>query len=105
MKMAGLLENPSRGLVRVSPLGLQQLAKNLARIDIKFLRQFPGYLEFVGKPHDAGNENGAAMEVQGVTPKEQIDAAYKALRSALAKELLERVRASSPQFFEEIVVR
>ena len=34
-----------------------------------------------------------------------IDAAYKTLRAALAKELLEKVRASSPQFFEDIVVR
>ncbi|HEY4562425.1 MAG TPA: restriction endonuclease, partial [Thermoanaerobaculia bacterium] len=65
---------------------------------MRFLRQFPAYLEFVGKPQDAGDENVAAAAVQGVTPREQIDAAYKALRAALTKELLERVRACSPQF-------
>src|SRR6187431_2736476 len=34
-----------------------------------------------------------------------MDTAYKTLRSALAKELLERVKAASPQFFEETVVK
>ena len=66
MKMAG----PWRirpGLVRDLAAGRPALAKKPARIDVKFLRQFPAYLEFVGKPHAPEADNGA--EAQGQTPR------------------------------------
>src|SRR4051794_30046195 len=53
LKMAGLLENPTRGYIRISPLGKQVLDKKPARIDVKFLRQFPSYVDFVNKSQPA----------------------------------------------------
>ncbi|MGZ3488656.1 MAG: restriction endonuclease, partial [Isosphaeraceae bacterium] len=38
------------------------------------------------------------------TPEEQIDAAYRLLRSALAAEVLDRVQEQSPAFFEQLVL-
>ena len=67
--------------------------------------QYPSYLEFVKKSQTSdqtGDENHVS---EPRTPKEVIDSAYRTLRAVLAKELLEKVRASSPQFFEEFVVR
>src|SRR4051794_10809422 len=49
MKMAGLLENPARGSIRISPLGSEVLAKSPDQIDVKFLRQFPSYVDFLNK--------------------------------------------------------
>jgi restriction system protein len=40
----------------------------------------------------------------GSTPEEIIDAAYGELRSALADELVERVKAQTPEFFEDLVL-
>jgi len=105
MKMAGLIENPVRGYIRISQAGRELLEKKLQRVDLRVLRQYPSYLEFAKKsqsPDRAGDEN---HEDQAKTPREVIDSAYKTLRAALAKELLEKVHTSSPQFFEEIVVR
>ncbi len=105
MKMAGLLENPVRGSIRISPEGLALLQENPTRIDLRILRRYPSYREFTQKSQAVGaNENGSQDE-EPKTPKEVIESAYKSLRAALAKELLERVRGSSPAFFEEIVVR
>jgi restriction system protein len=101
MKMAGLLDNPARGYIRISSLGKQVLDKKPARVDVKFLKQFPSYVDFVNKSQPAEQ----ATAEQPTTPKELINSAYKTLRSALAKEVLDKVRTASPQFFEEIVVR
>ncbi|MFM9995632.1 MAG: restriction endonuclease [Phycisphaerales bacterium] len=38
------------------------------------------------------------------TPDERLDAAYKELRETLADDLLDKVRGSSPKFFEHLVV-
>jgi len=38
------------------------------------------------------------------TPEELLDGTYQTLRNILAKELLEKVRLSSPLFFEQVVI-
>ncbi len=105
MKMAGLLENPVRGYIRLSPLGRELLQEKLSRVDLRILRRYPSYLEFVNKTKPTDTSEGENHGDESKTPKEVIAAAYKTLRAALAKELLEKVRASTPQFFEELVVR
>jgi restriction system protein len=109
LKAAGLLENPLRGRVRISDPGRKVLAKAPQAINIRFLRQFSSYCAFIGKaqPKDvpgAGSEVVGAIEEQR-TPLELIDAAYRSLRQATTEELLSRLRACSPAFFESIVVR
>jgi len=51
LKAAGLLENPVRGRVRISDLGRKVLAENPPAFNIKFMKRFPAYCEFVGKSH------------------------------------------------------
>jgi restriction system protein len=105
MKMAGLLENPVRGYIRISEAGRARLDTEPEKINLRVLRRYPSYLEFARKSQPTEREEGDNHDEEPKTPKEVIDSAYKTLRAALAKELLERVRASSPHFFEEIVVR
>ena len=57
LKAAGLLENPVRGRVRISDLGRQVLAEKPPAINVKFLKRFPAYCDFIGKSvptHDEG---------------------------------------------------
>src|SRR3954452_17422029 len=49
LKYAGLLENPTRGRVRISDLGRKVLSERPRAIGVKFLKRFPSYCEFVGK--------------------------------------------------------
>jgi restriction system protein len=49
LKNAGLVDNPSRGQVRLSDQGRQVLAQNPVSIDMKFLRQYDGYRSFIGE--------------------------------------------------------
>lgn len=109
LKQAGLLEITGRGLFRITGRGKQVLVSNPARIDMKFLEQYPEYIAFRnrGKSNKEKQESGqTAVEeaVSEATPEELLEAGYRQLRSALASELLQQVKSASPAFFERMVV-
>lgn len=108
MKKAGLVDNPSRGRVRISTKGTSVLAENPEWIDMKFLRQSDDYRRFIGELKDESEtevlDNSESEEDQ-IPPLEQFESAHRKLRTALAEELLEKLSSCSPQFFESIVVK
>ncbi len=105
-----LIEKTGRGRFKIAPRGLDVLKKNPARIDDKYLTQFPEFQAFKTKRKEklaevVGTKDGdAGVEDPDITPDEQLDVAYKELRETLADELLHRVRAGTPRFFEHLVV-
>jgi restriction system protein len=122
LKKAGLVETPGVGKVKITSRGLDVLKKNPAKIDRKFLMQFPEFVEFqrqdvieepswatVGTtvynaPPGAVSVSGVATGVFLQTPNESIEFNYRSLRSALSEELLDRIKSCSPQFFESLVL-
>jgi len=46
MLKAGLLSAPKRGYIRITDKGLEVLRQKPKRINIKFLEQFPEFIEF-----------------------------------------------------------
>ncbi|MGQ0626770.1 MAG: restriction endonuclease [Phycisphaerales bacterium] len=106
-----LLEKAGRGKFKIASRGLDTLRKNPASIDNRFLEQFPEYLAFKTKKKKdkaavaTGNDGESSAIDPGITPEEQLGAAYEELRQALADDLLRRVRAGSPKFFEHLVFR
>ncbi|MBV6397959.1 MAG: restriction endonuclease [Ignavibacteriales bacterium] len=107
LKKAGLLDSPKRATFTITELGKQTLAKNPDRIDAKYLRQFPAFLEFQNASRN-NNENEedetTVIEANEQTPEENLDKAYQRIRKSLASELLNRVVDLSPAFFERLVV-
>jgi restriction system protein len=108
LKNAGLIENPSRGRVRIAEVGLQVLAQQPDRINCRFLKQFPSYLRFIGqKPTESEVEQvltETTVETTN-TPQELMESAYRTLQKAAAEDLLDRLMRCSPGFFEHVVVR
>ena len=79
------------------------------QIENRFLRQFPEFIEFVTASQQA-EPGDTPQQVQAPptserTPEEQIETGYRQVQSALASDLLERVKAASPRFFEHLVVQ
>jgi restriction system protein len=106
LKKAGLIDSPKRGFFYISKLGLEVLSRNPLRIDAKYLRQFPSFLEFIGS-NQPENENSTIVSLQEIneqTPEEKLDRAYQLIRKSLANELLSNVINLSPTFFEKLVV-
>jgi len=105
LQQAGLLVSPSRGHFRISPRGLDILKSPPLRIDIKFLERYPEFIEFRTKAEAEEAAPGAAShKPETDTPEEALEAAHLKMRAGLASELIERVKAVSPQFFERLVV-
>jgi restriction system protein len=106
LKKAGLIESTRRGVFRITERGSSVLASRPARIDVKFLEQFPEFVAFRELRHEKPDEEpGEAAEPQiDATPEEALDAAYQRLRVDLEADLLDQVKGASPGFFERLVV-
>jgi restriction system protein len=100
-KKAGLLTYPARGKFQITQRGLAILAQKPPRIDVKYLKQFPEYLDFIGATVNAPAASNLPLEQ---TPDEVMASAYGELRQNLAQELLERIKTASPAFFERLVI-
>ncbi len=104
LSKARLLDRVSRGIFRISERGEEVLKKKPAGLNNKFLRQFSEFVEFTrGAKIPTKKEEETEEDTLG-TPYETLEEAYQSLRRTLAQELLDRVRACSPQFFERLVV-
>jgi restriction system protein len=103
---AGLLELTKRGHFRITERGRHLLASDPPQIDNATLMQFAEFRAFRAirrvKPASAAAEPIPAPDL--ATPEERIEAAYSEITSELLNTLLERLRASSPQFFERAVL-
>jgi restriction system protein len=105
---AGLLESVRRGHFKITDRGRAALAASPPRIDNEFLSQFPEFRQFRTRDlTDRGNEMIETAEPSVTikqTPDEIIHAAHAVLETALAQELIDRVLAAPPDFFERLVV-
>lgn len=106
LKKAGLLDSPKRATFKITDIGLETLKKNPDRIDAKYLKQFPSFIEF---QNTSRNDNYSEIEIitqesTDQTPEENLDIAYQRIRKSLASELITKVVDLSPTFFERLVV-
>jgi len=104
LKMAGLLDSERRGFFKITPLGMQVLAQNPTRVDLRTLRDQPGYLNARDGQKEESSTEVTSLTEDPQTPEEQIENAYMALRRSLGSELLSRLLSASPGFFENTVV-
>lgn len=106
LKQAGLLENPSRGIFKITDAGRKVLDSKPKEIGIKFLMQFEKFRDFRTRSSRDGAATAATVESEEAktTPKEVLEESYQKLRNELAVELLDMVKQCSPKFFENLVV-
>ncbi len=104
LSKAGLLDSTRRGFFKITPRGREALAKNLSKINVKFLEQFPEFIEFRTKKQEQ-KETTDILEAENLkTPAELLEIAYQKLRENLTSELLKIVSECSPAFFERLVI-
>lgn len=114
---AGLLEATKRAHFRITDRGRKALSERLTRIDNDYLSKFPEFIQFLGRsrgqkplpPAAAPNEQFTEIRSPGVTeqsqtPDKSLRATVKQIEAALGKELLDRILATPPAFFEMLIV-
>jgi len=109
MQKAGLLERTRRGYTRITARGNDVLRQHPDRLDATVLRTFPEFVAFKTARPSQGPQVGEPVLIHRdplveETPNERIEAAFSELNAALADDLLERVTAQSPEFFEKLVL-
>jgi restriction system protein len=107
---AGLIKLTGRGLFIITNEGQSVLANPPKRIDIKFLEQFPDFKAFRSKSNESvstpKDSIPASLEASSsLTPDDQMRVAQQQLQNELAADLLDRILAASPDFFERLVVQ
>jgi restriction system protein len=105
LKKAVLIESPRRGVFKVTDRGLEVLASNPGRVDVKYLERYPEFLEFRdAAKSDQGAEAAPEPIPTKATPEEAIELAHQGMREQLGQEILTRILSCSPAFFEQLVV-
>jgi restriction system protein len=98
----GLLIRPKRGVVTITEEGKRVLATKPSAIDTKYLLQYPEFAEWM-KPTTPKHSKEVPVQSDVETPDEVLEASVHKMRQAVADELLIRVLAQPPAFFEQLV--
>ncbi len=113
LQLAKIITSPSRGIVKITPRGIDVLQNLPTKIDRKFLTQFPEYNN--ARKRTTGAETTQAtmttldvIEKQALdfqqSPNEVLERIYNEIQASLASLVIERVLQISPARFERLVV-
>ena len=95
-----LVTSPKRGHFQLTESGCAVVKAPPSRIDLKFLEQYPKFVEF-RRPKENGTEPPPDDDE---TPEEAFEAAHQKMNASLASDVLTRVKSGTPEFFEQLVV-
>jgi restriction system protein len=105
---AGLLESTRRGHFKITERGRSVITSNPVQIDNAFLNQFEEFRQFKERSVQGALSNKvvtpAEVATETETPDEIMRVAHKQIDSSLAQDLLDRIRAAPPAFFEKLIV-
>lgn len=106
LKQAGILDSPKRGVFRITPQGAALLATKPTKIDNNVLSHYDAFRAFRsrGKEPESEARPNSIAQAPVQTPEDAMAAAYDRVRTELESELLEQLKATSPAFFERVVV-
>lgn len=112
---AGLLKSTGRGRFVATEEGCLVAANPPEIVNVEFLTRYPQFLEFyrpIGVPVRPAISRSAyepvepiAVKIAAKTPDELIRDAHAGLEAELSQEILQRIQAAPPAFFERIVVQ
>lgn len=104
LKKAGLLEPTRRGYFRITDRGQEVLHSSPPHIDNAYLMQFEGFQQFKERAGDDAEVPDAQAPEETHTPDEVMRSAHRQIEAALAQELLDRILAAPPDFFERLII-
>jgi len=101
LTLSGLLTRPKRGHYIITDLGKEYAQKNEIEITA-YVKQKMAEREQAQKLD--GKETDAVIEEVNITPKEQLEFSFNAIRQEVYREILETILSKTPQAFEKLVI-
>jgi restriction system protein len=111
LKQAGLVETTRRGYFRITEKGQSVLSSKPKKIDVRFLSQFPEFAQFrerkgeVHRPNSGEASTYSEFGHADLTPEDAMRSAHRQLNAVLGQEMLDRILAAAPSFFERLIVQ
>ncbi len=101
LEQAGLLHSPKRGEFNITQQGLALLASNPDYISVQLLNQFEKFKTF----RIARKSTEKEKVIESIeTPEELLERSFQNIHRELVRSLLEKVKACTPSFFENLVI-
>src|SRR5271166_239248 len=108
LSKAHLVEITRRGHFKITERGQKLLENHPSHIDNRLLMQFEEFRQFRERSNEADESANQAVlpsiEDQKQTPDESMRTAHRQIETALAQDLLDRIREAPPDFFERLIV-
>lgn len=104
LKKALLLTTVERATASITDRGRQLLKENPPRIDNNLLRRYAEFTGFEGKKESTPTLTTESEVESSLDPQEAFNQNYLSIRQALADDLLETLKRTTPSFFEKLVV-
>lgn len=105
LKQAGLIEYTRRGHFRTSERGRAILQDPNVSINNRFLRTIPDFVAFQSRGKAEAQVPLVEAALIDATPEEALRDAYDRINATIANDLLDRLRAGTPAFFERSIVQ
>jgi restriction system protein len=109
LKKAGLVEDPRRGFVKITPSGLDFLntKRDIKKIADEDLLQFESFIDFVKVSKEKSKEDKNTIEeniLSKNTPQENIEYGFNEISKSLQFDLLQKLKAMDPYYFEKVIL-
>jgi restriction system protein len=104
LKQAGLVESTRRGYFTITQRGRAALADRAANINNAYLERFAEFQDFKSRTNEETSSARESADETMATPDESLRQLHRQITSALAAEMLDRVRATPPIFFERLII-
>jgi restriction system protein len=102
LKQAKMVYYPERGMVQITPKGLEVLKKG--SLTHKELRHDPDYVAHEEKKKAEKSEE-AEVNIENATPQDMIDFGVSSIEKEVKTELLEKLKCTDPYYFEKVVLK
>lgn len=106
LKQAGLLEPTKRAYFKISQRGREVLDNPPTRIDIPYLEQFEEFRQFRERNKKPKEQHGGTIAEPEIdaSPEDVLTATHQQITDAFIAELIDRLIAGTPAFFEKAIV-
>lgn len=106
LKQAAFFEYPQRRVFRITERGRSVLAQKPEKIDLTLLRKYPEFVAYErGTSANSGDVAPETTPIADATPEELLEAGFRQLRRQIEFQLLDRVKACSPEFLEQLALQ
>jgi restriction system protein len=96
LKKGGFVLYPKRGMVQITPKGLESVNKKLQLKDVE--------ADFMNFYSDEKNKSIVTNVSKGSSPQDLIDSGFSVIESQIKSDLLEKLKDIDPFYFEKVIL-